>query len=555
MGLTRFVEEMKATLPPGFGVTDEEGIIGTVPCPKLCDFIRVSCIGRRANRTGWAKKVEFLDRDGDIQSLVINAKELGKNAPYLGRLRDMGFRLYGPAGLLDELLRVWDEAPVGIRVDRCGYLETPQGEVFVRPDGVSLTSSDSHPVPILLSEPMGSHLLCKGTFEKWCDSVAAPAIGNDAMIFVICAALAGPLLKPAAIETVVFNLTSSGSEGRSALLALALSCDRSPETLRRWSNLGPTEPGDHALAHDGLLALDALSGDLSSRDLKRFWQTAEDGNFSQNADDRRRVILSSCEEPTPKLLGRRGKAKSDAVTSRFIDLHVGSHEHGVFQNLAGHSDVFEFLEALRRGVQQNFGHLVPAFIQHILNDRRDLGVHIRNQMTALSDEMNVGRKTGDRLRQQNLRRFALLEIAGELAIDYHLLPWPPGTARSSVRAMVSRWDGEANERSGIEQALVCLHRLIEEHRADFVDLDAPNVAGNAGQTCWHDNVYFYLSIPLFLECLVDGQDVRAEMVNMGVLHPNSEKNSFQFRMPPTVARDRPRVYRISKAWYQRYAGG
>ena len=218
---------------------EEEQVIVNAAIPDgLCGLFRpVLRVRDPHSGSGWALKLEFLDPDGRIRTQTYEETDTFGTGRYVQELRGYGFYI-GPAPTeVTRLLRSWTrQSPPakGWRVARTGWSTFPdEEEVYVHSDG-SVDSDRNH---------LGQKIILRGarpvevngTLEQWSAVVASMAVGNPLMIFVIAASLAAPFMKPADLQTIVFNLYGRSSSGKSLLLQVAQSCWGDPARLRRWS--------------------------------------------------------------------------------------------------------------------------------------------------------------------------------------------------------------------------------------------------------------------------------------------------------------------------------
>lgn len=255
--MERFADQVGATLPSDYHNYKNPRVIMTTMSDPVCDLVQVLRVGRRLDGAGYVMQVAFATRDGSIKRLVLEYADLnGRNG--IARLVDHGFRFYGKSSQTATLLRKWVNMPIVLRADRTGWLKTDDGNIYVRADGACLSARADPDQPAILVNPQPETALKGGTFAGWQEQVAKPALGNDTLVFGLCATIAAPLLKVAGVETIVLNFHSPQSVGKSLMLAVASSADRSPATGARWSVPSETLQQLWGRNRDGMLALDAL---------------------------------------------------------------------------------------------------------------------------------------------------------------------------------------------------------------------------------------------------------------------------------------------------------
>ena len=153
-----------------------------------------------------------------------------------------------------------------------------------------------------------------------------------------------------------------------------------------------------------------------------------------------------------------------------VDVNAGTRTNRAFDELHGLAGA-DFHRLLTVAVGANHGHIGPAFVEKLLasDDRPGLledFAGIRAQFTE--DNAQAGRVAD---------RFAVIALAGEMAIAYGLLPWSPGSALADCQLLYGEWlsrvgSGNAEDR----QILAGVLDFIDKHGSSrFSDVDAPEV--------------------------------------------------------------------------------
>ena len=68
----------------------------------------------------------------------------------------------------------------------------------------------------------------------WRDRIGALCVGNSRLVFAVASAFAGPLLRPAGMESGGFHLRGDSSSGKTTALRLAASVNGGPSYMQRW---------------------------------------------------------------------------------------------------------------------------------------------------------------------------------------------------------------------------------------------------------------------------------------------------------------------------------
>ena len=120
---------------------------------------------------------------------------------------------------------------------------------------------------------------------------------------------------------------------------------------------------------------------------------------------------------------------------RIIDVPVTNGVHGLFEDLHGAVNAAAFSDSLRAVVDANYGHAAPAFIQEFIDHYPGLSLSTRLANT-LSEFGVAGLSAQD---ARMARSFAVAGLAGELAIEWGILPWPARSALLAVIEIFNHW--------------------------------------------------------------------------------------------------------------------
>jgi putative DNA primase/helicase len=139
---------------------------------------------------------------------------------------------------------------------------------------------------------------------------------------------------------------------------------------------------------------------------------------------------------------------------RLLNVSV-ARTHGVFDDLHGHPDGRTMADRLRTTAGRHYGHAGPEFVRRLIEETRDLGglqAEIEALPAFLASDSQEGRAASG---------FAVFGLAGELAVEYGILPWPTGEALKAAAEMYRVW--RAGRGSGMTE-----DRQILQAVADFI---------------------------------------------------------------------------------------
>lgn len=525
---------------------------------KFCGLIRVASIPRRLDRTGRAREVEFLDTERHLHRVVVlrTTRSTGPGG-LLEIFVDRGFDSFCDPLELLAFLQAWEGVPHSWLAEQAGWFIDPGGQAsYIRPDGTVHQLAAATPVVLSMSHQISAQRA--GSLRGWQDEVAARALGNPALIFAISAALTGPLLRLACIPTCGFNFFGNSGIGKSLLLQLALSCGGDPEGLAPWA---AAQTGLHrfsVMSQDGLIALDGFPRDPDGGLAKALLAIADDAGSGRIVSPRdpdgvrrwRRVLLSSSELPLTVSLRRKKKEPPAALLTRVVDLPAECGPHGLVADLHGCADGVTFARSLQAALRRHHGHLLPAFLDRLVFDLDAVAAGLTKDLPHMTAEVQ-GRAdavASPVCHPPIAERFALVALAGELAIRWGLLPWPPGTATEAVTplARLARLDGATGP--GATPALARLSVFLTAHQDRIIDLNATDSPQDtpADAIGWQDDKHLYLHRDTVHDELAELDALLEDLNESGALLPGGEQRSLQYRMPATKVRHRPRVYRVDR---------
>ncbi|MCK7581693.1 MAG: hypothetical protein MZV65_42815 [Chromatiales bacterium] len=170
------------------------------------------------------------------------------------------------------------------------------------------------------------------------------------------------------------------------------------------------------------------------------------------------VLLSSGERTLIATMEEGGKRAKAGQEARLLDIPC-TRQHGVFDALHG----FDGGRALTgraqdRPVNRHHGHAGPAFVERLIADDRDLGETLA-QIAALPE---FAAETGIEGRAANA--FALIAMAGELAIEWGIAPWSEGEALDAAALAFRLWrDHRGKGQTETRQILRSVADFIARH--------------------------------------------------------------------------------------------
>lgn len=334
----------------------------------------------------------------------------------------------------------------------------------------------------------------RGELAQWQALVAERCVGNPVLTLAVGCALAGPLLNLVKVNGGGVHLVGDSSKGKSLAQLVGASVWGDPGPAGFGASWCMTKNGleiEAASRNDTLLSLDEIKR-ANPKDIQEMAYSLANGcgkgTMTREREGRQKLAwrlltLSSGERSLSEHAALSGDPAHAGAELRMVDVNAGTRTHGAFDDCHG-LDGAGFHRAMTGAVGEHYGHLGPAFVEKLTaGDDRDglLEAFAKLRAEFQSDSAQAGRVAD---------RFAVVALAGEMAIAYGLLPWPVGTALADSLLLYREWlervgGGNAEDR----QILASIARFIERHGdSRFSSVDAgetdSRVTNRAGY--WED---------------------------------------------------------------------
>ena len=347
-------------------------------------------------------------------------------------------------------------------VERVGWFRN----AFVLPDG-AMGNNDGEEI-LFQSATVTTDLYgAAGTLDGW-KEIPALCAGNARLVFALCLAFAGPLLRLTGTEGGGFSLEGESSCGKTTALQVAASVWGGPAHVRTWRATDNGLEGMAALHNDGLLILDEV-GQVNGRVLSEVAYMLANGSGKTRAgrdsllrrSQRWRLLyLSSGEVGLADKLNEVGLRSRAGQETRFVGVPV-DREH--LAGLHGLPDAGALADRLKALAAAHYGHAGRAFLDWLTRD--------------------VDRSRATALPRVDVVTDALLapfpNAAGCLARDAGLLPDNLDVVED-VKACFTAWIGARGGAGNAEDAAILaqVRLFIEQHGASrFQDLDTAQSTG------------------------------------------------------------------------------
>lgn len=305
-----------------------------------------------------------------------------------------------------------------------------------------------------------------GTLEGWQSTIGVWCEGNPLMILGVCTALAGPLLFHVKCQGGGFHYRGDSSIGKSTAMYAANSVWGHGEDFKRtWRATGNGLEGISAQRNDTLLSLDEI-GEANPREIGAVVYSIANGSGKTRASRTgaaraakrwRLMVLSSGEESLAQMIAKSGGRSCAGQEVRLLDIPA-HRAYGIFDKLHGMTGGRELSDAVKLASHTDYGHAGPEFVRRLLAS--DEAEKLTDWLAAMVDKFPSTSGQEGRAAE----RFALVALAGELAIKYGLLPLPKGHVLAAMLELFDVWrSGRGEGPSENRQILKSIADFIARH--------------------------------------------------------------------------------------------
>ena len=490
----------------------------------VCSRLDVEALTRDQDGGGWGYLLTFGDPLGKVKTWAMPARMLsGDGGEYRAALLNAGLRI-APSprarNLLTQYVQTRQPAEFASCTDRIGW----HGHAFVLPRE---TIGDGAERIVFQSESqIENTFTVKGTPEAWRERVAALCVGNSRLAFAVACAFAGPLLRPAGVESGGFHYRGDSSSGKTTALKVAASVYGGAGYLQRWRTTDNALEAIAAQHSDCLLILDELSQvDPKTAGECAYMLANEQGKAraTRTGTPRARqtwrvLFLSAGELGLSDHMAEGMKRIKVGQETRMADIPADAGVGmGAFENLHGHEGGSAFARHATGQAASVYGATGRAWLEWLTTNADTLKARIREASAALAGQIVPEAASGQVERVG--ARFALVGAAGELATAAGLTGWPKGESERAARACFESW---LAARGGIGNGeVVAMLRQVQRFMVNH---------GEAKFTYWHraaDDHAGKTLLRVGVRCMLDqdGNEVRT-----------NSRHSAEFgdRMPPAL---------------------
>jgi putative DNA primase/helicase len=437
----------------------------------ICSRLDVEARTRDQDGGGWGYYVAFADPLGKVKQWAMPARMLsGDGGEYRATLLNMGLRIATTPrarNLLTQYIQTRDPGEFASCTDRVGW---HNGRAFVLPR--ETIGDDAERIVFQSDNAVENTFKSKGTPEQWRERVGVLCEGNSRLVFAVACAFAGPLLRPAGMESGGFHYRGDSSSGKTTALKLAASVYGGASYLQRWRATDNALEAIAAQHSDCLLILDELAQiDPKTAGECAYMLANEQGKAraTRTGTPRTRqawrlLFLSAGELGLADHMAEGQKRTRTGQEVRMADIPADAGMGlGAFEELHGHAGGAAFAKHITGEAQAVYGATGRAWLEWLTTNSDSLKASIRAASNAMAAELIPKDSSGQVERVG--ARFALVGAAGELATAAGLTGWRIGESAEAARACFGAWLAArgGNGNGEIVAMLRAVRRFLETH--------------------------------------------------------------------------------------------
>ena len=526
----------------------------------------VSARTRDPKNNEWGIFVEWIDDDKIHHEIAVPSQRLHEaNGSLVPELAPSG--LYVVPGFERTLIRYLGRYRPTKRltsVSRLGWLDTSDEQLaYMFPTGVQQReSAERYVFQPERHSPTAHSIRTQGTLEEWQKYVVTKLKGNPLLLFGACIGFVGPLLKAAQIESGGFHFYGASSRGKTTIAQIAASVigsgadpaeapDRS--YIQRWNTTLNGLEGLAAAHNDGVLILDELQT-CGARDFRQVIYNLSGGHgkvaMTANRTLRpprewRLVFLSTGEISTEQKIDEEKHQVSSGQRLRMLDIPIHG---GIIQETAGQPPD-EFVTDLKLACTKYFGNAGLRFVRGLIQryeTSANLQSKVKQDLEAVIATIPSRGLEPEARRAQ--KRFALVQVAGELAATLGILPIQEAEIADAVRTARNAWIDGLGHLSEAIRGMEALTDFLLRFRGRFQNANIDDEGGfiqeSFGYIDLKENV-FLLNRTAFQQAIrqCDPREVCRELNRRKLLVTN-EPDRYTYKKQIPQLNSRPRLYAV-----------
>ncbi|WP_219706101.1 DUF927 domain-containing protein [Burkholderia sp. COPS] len=425
---------------------------------------------RDSESSGWSLELRLYKPDGKQQTIVVRRAMLSDNKAFRETINDLGVIVYNWQEFHDYLAHAITRNTHDL-VRSVGW----NGPLYVQANRVYGLGAEA--VALDPDAPVCAAFEQCGTLEEWNAQIGRYCERNSRLMLAVCLSLAGPFLHLLGIEPGGVHLVGQSSVGKTTAMRVAASVWGSVAGfVRSWRSTSNGLEAVAASMNDCVLLLDEMNqatpleaGEVvymlgNGQGKVRMTRAGAGSRLYQW----RLLFMSTGEIPLQQHIESVGKKVRAGMDVRLLNIPADAGRGlGLFESL----DVFESSRALA-------DHL-NATTSEVYGVAGDQWLMFLTDKVSNGQYQSFCRQLKERLREierqfpangsgqvmRAARRFALLALAGELAVEAGIGGWVSGSPTAMMKRCFDEW---VRERGGTEaaeeaQALRQVQHFFEQH--------------------------------------------------------------------------------------------
>jgi len=411
----------------------------------LCSRLDVLALTRDQDGGGWGYLLRFADPLHHVKTWAMPARMLsGDGAEYRAYLMGQGLRIgTSPRArnLLTQYIQTRQPEDFTTCTDRIGW----HGLAFVLPR--ETIGDEAERIVFQSDQAMENTFTVKGTADLWRERVGSLCAGNSRLVFAVACAFAGPLLRPAGVESGGFHFRGGSSSGKTTALKVAASVNGGPNYLQRWRTTDNALEAIAAQHCDSLLVLDELAQVDPKTAGECAYMLANESSkarATRNGAPRPRLswrllFLSAGELGLADHMAEGMKRARTGQEVRMADIPADAGAGcGMLEDLHGmDGGGSAFSRHIVEQAGRCYGGPGRAWLQWLTENAHTLKAELRQRMQEIEYRM-IPEAGGGQVQRVGLR-FALVGAAGEMATKAGLTGWEPGESERAAKVCFDAW--------------------------------------------------------------------------------------------------------------------
>jgi len=555
---------------------------------KLCTYLKILAKIEDQRTDTWHLQIEYLDQNGTARRRLLPMallSDTGRDSRKELLSWGIGIEV-GPKNreLLQKFL-CQEVRETALLPAQMGW----HGEAYIFPDEI-IGEVGARKYFLPDRNQLNPLVHPRGTADEWRNMIGQYCVGNDILMFVVCAALVAPFLKERGLSGLGFHLVGATSEGKTTAVKVAGSVwggkDDSLGFVRSWDATGNAMQCIAAFHNDAMLGLDEVHQADKTLGKLLYGLTLgttrermlRDANGLREQLKWSTVVMSTGEVSIAQIVEETGRHYGgQAVRVLDIPCNAGAGM-GIFQNLHSFATPGQLAEHLNYYIRKHFGTIIRLFIKQIVQDgKTDWEARWAKAKEDLLKEPIMLNATPEVKRAADL--FVLVQVAGEIASD--ILGWQASQIKQSVGFVLERWlenRGGAEIRHDDAYLLAQVRNFVLRHSSRFERIDETEqerlareahernlemgragyfsakreTINRAGWTSGQGDEQVWYIIPgVFIEEVCAGFEYRLaakKLTEEGRLNPPQGRNlAVKKKLPDGSS---PRIYRVSNLFVE-----